>query len=94
MTDDAETGALLLALHILFGWIGGLFLQALWKSSPQDRQTVCVPIVQCETCSMEGSPLPLRVDYEFFTMRFVVHRNFVSRFEELLREREAGETSI
>jgi hypothetical protein len=89
ITDDAETGVLLLALQIIFSWVGALFLQALRKSSSHDRQTVSVPIVQCETCSMDGPPRPLRVDYEYFTMRFVVHRTFVSRFEELAQEQES-----
>jgi hypothetical protein len=85
MTGDAETSAVFVALYVMFGWIGGLLFKALWKSSSHDRQSVRVPIVQCDACSSDGPPSPLRVDYENFTMRFVVHRNFKSRYEELVR---------
>jgi hypothetical protein len=86
MTDDAEAGAFILAFHAIFGWIGGVLLASLLKRSSHNRHTVCVPITQCEECSTAGPPQPLRVDYEYFSMRFVVHRNFRNCFDELVRE--------
>ena len=83
-TDDALYSAIIVALHVIYGWTGGLLLHALWKRSATNRQTVSVPITQCENCSVEAPPQPLRVDYEHFTMRFVVHRIFKSHFEDIL----------
>lgn len=84
MTTDAQTGAILAAMYVLFGWIGGIFLHLVWKRISHDGQKVCVPMVQCDACSKGGAPRPLRVDYEHFTMRFVVHRIFKNHFEGIL----------
>jgi len=89
-TGDAPTGALLVAMNLLFGWIGAIYFHALrmiWRYSSDGGQTVSVRLTQCELCATEGPPRPLRVNYESCTMRFVVHRDFKARFEELIRER-------
>ncbi|MBI3866234.1 MAG: hypothetical protein HY290_30510 [Planctomycetia bacterium] len=80
--DDGQIGAFAMVFNALFGLFGGLFLHAFLKRSPHNRQWVCVPIMQCEACSENGPPQPLRVDFEYFTMRFVVHRNFQARVED------------
>jgi hypothetical protein len=59
------------ALHLLLGW-----------KSP-DSQRVVVRVRQCRACSHRRPLDPIFVNFDAYTMKFVVHRDFAKLFEEL-----------
>lgn len=86
ISAGAETGALRLIFQVFLGWLGAPILKALVDHGAHTRHAVRVAIVQCNACAANGRPRPVRVDFEHFAMRFVVHNRFRICLEELVRD--------
>jgi len=77
-----EAASTLSIVSLLLGPLGAL-IDRLVNGGPSGWNNFWVSITQCDECATLGAPTPLRADYEHFTMRFVVHRNFQRQFEAL-----------
>ena len=76
-------------VYLILGPVGALIAR-LVNGNPSGWNNFSVSIVQCDECATLGVPTPLRADYEHFTMRFVVHRNFEQGFRALNNSSDAA----
>jgi len=52
-------------------------------TAPENTSNVIIYLPQCETCAEDNEPEPVEVDYEFQTMKLVVHSGFRDRVLQL-----------
>jgi hypothetical protein len=46
-----------------------------------------VRVRQCAECARQGRVEPVHVDYDYYRMRFAVHRRFAEHFQQLNQKR-------
>jgi hypothetical protein len=81
--DDSGFGvAATLALHLLIGGLSFL-IHSLHAEKRSGAQMVVVRVRQCRACSRREPLEPTFVNFDSYSMKFVVHRDFAKLFGEL-----------
>ncbi len=81
--DDGGIGAAAaLVLQALAGGVHFL-IHALFSEKGSGSQKVVVQVRQCGECSRRQVLEPVFVNYDAYTMKFIVHRDFARMFDEL-----------
>src|SRR5579864_8398637 len=76
------TAALVFVFHWLFHGIGFL-LHLLDPQKRSGSQKVVVRVRQCQECSRRQPLEPVLVNYDAYSMKFVVHKDFAKLFAQL-----------
>jgi hypothetical protein len=88
--SDDDTGAARLIVRLVFGRLLTMLASAVvgvLSSGGGGGNRVTVTIRQCADCSRQGRVDPIQVDFDYYRMRFAVHRRFAEHFQELNRKR-------
>jgi hypothetical protein len=89
---DAEddTGGARLIVRLIFGRLLMMLASAVvggLSSQGGGGNRVTVQLRQCPDCARQGRVEPIQVDFDYYRMRFAVHRRFAEHFQQLNRKR-------
>jgi hypothetical protein len=89
-SDDSGLGAAAaFVLHLLIGGLSFL-IHLLHSEKRSGSQKVVVQVRQCRACSRRQPLEPVFVNFDGYSMKFVVHRDFARLFGELNAVPESG----
>jgi hypothetical protein len=86
--DDTQAARLL--VNLAFGSVLTMLASAMVGVLSGDRGGnihVVVRVRQCAECARQGRVEPVHVDYDYYRMRFAVHRRFAEHFQQLNQKR-------
>jgi hypothetical protein len=83
---EDDTGAARLIVRLVFGRLLMMLASAVvggLSSSGGGGNRVTVHLRQCADCSRQGRVDPIQIDFDYYRMRFAVHRRFAEHFQQL-----------
>jgi hypothetical protein len=83
---DEDTGAARFLVKLAFGSLLTLLASAVvggLSSGGRGSIRVAVRMRQCAECARQGRVEPIQVDFDYYRMRFAVHRRFAEHFRQL-----------
>lgn len=83
---EEDPGAARFLVKLAFGSLLTMLASAIvggLSSGGRGSNRIVVRMRQCSECSRQGRVEPIQVDFDYYRMRFAVHRRFAEHFRQL-----------